>query len=90
MYKFSVTVHVIVKSATTGYAVANASVIFVLGIFVLIFKVNLYDFLSGLDETSYTNGEGIASFSVRLVNPEGKKVKKKTFSLLCVAVLLLV
>jgi len=46
-----VTVHVIVKSATTGYAVANAS-------------VNLYDFLSGLDETSYTNGEGIASFSV--------------------------
>merc|ERR1712240_145308 len=46
-----VAVHVIVKSATTGYAVANAS-------------VNLYDFLSGLDETSYTNGEGIASFSV--------------------------
>merc|ERR1711973_827218 len=46
-----VTVHVIVKSATAGYAVANAS-------------VNLYDFLSGLDETSYTNGEGIASFSV--------------------------
>merc|ERR1712240_875660 len=46
-----VTVHVIVKSATTGYAVGNAS-------------VNLYDFLSGLDETSYTNGEGIASFSV--------------------------
>merc|ERR1711872_383015 len=46
-----VTVHVIVKSATTGYAVGNAS-------------VNLFNFLSGLDETSYTNGEGIASFLV--------------------------
>merc|ERR1711973_902684 len=46
-----VTVHVIVQSATTGHAVANAS-------------VNLYDFLSGLDETSYTNGAGVASFSV--------------------------
>merc|ERR1711973_981207 len=46
-----VAVQVVVQSATTGHAVANAS-------------VNLYDFLSGLDETSYTNGEGIASFSV--------------------------
>merc|ERR1711872_1091122 len=46
-----VTVHVIVQSATTGHAVANAS-------------VNLFNFLSGLDETSYTNGEGIASFLV--------------------------
>merc|ERR1712013_31187 len=49
-----VTVHVIVKSATTGYAVANAS-------------VNLYESPTGLDYlyyTSYTNGEGIASFSV--------------------------
>merc|ERR1711973_369497 len=46
-----VAVHVIVKSATTGFAVANAS-------------VNLFDFLSGLSDTSYTNGEGVASFSV--------------------------
>merc|ERR1711973_30936 len=46
-----VTVHVVVQSATTGHAVANAS-------------VNLFNFLSGLDETSYTNGEGIASFLV--------------------------
>ena len=73
------TVHVVVQSATTGHAVANASVIFFLGIFVLIFKVNLFNFLSGLDETSYTNGEGIASFLVRLVNPEGKKYKENYF-----------
>merc|ERR1712107_175247 len=49
-----VTVHVIVKSATTGYAVANAS-------------VNLYEPPTGLDYlyyTSYTNEEGVASFSV--------------------------
>merc|ERR1711973_901414 len=46
-----VAVHVIVKSATTGFAVANAS-------------VNLFDFLSGLSDTSYTNGEGVASFSI--------------------------
>merc|ERR1711872_602407 len=46
-----VTVHIIVKSATTGHAVANAS-------------VNLFNFLSGLSDTSYTNGEGVASFSV--------------------------
>merc|ERR1711973_902773 len=49
-----VTVHVIVKSATTGYAVANAS-------------VNLYEYPTGLDYlyyTSYTNEEGVASFSV--------------------------
>jgi len=46
-----VAVHVIVKSATTGFAVANAS-------------VNLFDFLSGLSDTSYTNAEGVASFSV--------------------------
>merc|ERR1711973_404566 len=46
-----VTVHVVVQSATTGHAVANAS-------------VNLFNFLSGLDETSYTNGEGVASFSL--------------------------
>merc|ERR1711973_1020941 len=46
-----VTVHVIVQSATTGHAVANAS-------------VNLFDFLSGLSDTSYTNGEGVASFLV--------------------------
>merc|ERR1711872_289919 len=46
-----VTVHVVVQSATTGHAVANAS-------------VNLFNFLSGLSDTSYTNGEGVASFSV--------------------------
>merc|ERR1712055_436305 len=46
-----VTVQVVVQSATTGHAVANAS-------------VNLFNFLSGLSDTSYTNGEGIASFSV--------------------------
>merc|ERR1711872_339732 len=46
-----VTVHVVVQSATTGHPVSNAS-------------VNLFNFLSGLDETSYTNGEGVASFSV--------------------------
>merc|ERR1712055_644295 len=46
-----VSVHVIVKSATTGFAVADAS-------------VNLFDFLSGLSDTSYTNAEGVASFSV--------------------------
>merc|ERR1711962_772519 len=46
-----VTVHVVVQSATTGHAVANAS-------------VNLYESGTGLDEMSYTNGEGIASFSV--------------------------
>merc|ERR1712156_1386648 len=41
-----VTVHVVVQSATTGHAVANAS-------------VNLYESGTGLDEMSYTNGEGI-------------------------------
>merc|ERR1711973_1035506 len=46
-----VTVQVVVQSATTGHAVANAS-------------VNLFNFLSGLSDTSYTNGEGVASFSV--------------------------
>jgi len=46
-----VTLQVVVQSATTGHAVANAS-------------VNLFNFLSGLSDTSYTNGEGIASFSV--------------------------
>ena len=72
-FKFSVLVHVIVKSATTGYAVANASVLFFLCIFVVIYKVNLYESGTGLDDVSYTNSEGVASFSVRLVNPEGKK-----------------
>ena len=47
--------------------------------FVLIFKVNLFNFLSGLSDTSYTNAEGVASFSVRLVNPGGKNLKKKIF-----------
>merc|ERR1712177_169883 len=47
----TVLVHVIVKSATTSYAVANAS-------------VNLYESGTGLDEVSYTNREGVASFSV--------------------------
>merc|ERR1712156_590247 len=46
-----VAVHVVVQSATTGHAVANAS-------------VNLYESGTGLDEMSYTNGEGVASFSV--------------------------
>merc|ERR1712180_320408 len=46
-----VTVHVVVQSATTGHAVANAS-------------VNLYESGTGLDEMSYTNGEGVASFSI--------------------------
>merc|ERR1712055_298979 len=46
-----VTVQVVVQSATTGHAVANAS-------------VNLFNFISGLSDTSYTNEEGIASFSV--------------------------
>merc|ERR1711872_819482 len=46
-----VTVHVVVQSATTGHPVSNAS-------------VNLFNFLSGLSDTSYTNGEGVASFSV--------------------------
>merc|ERR1712055_436675 len=46
-----VTVQVVVQSATTVRAVANAS-------------VNLFNFLSGLSDTSYTNGEGVASFSV--------------------------
>merc|ERR1711872_886740 len=46
-----VAVQVVVQSATTGHAVANAS-------------VNLFNFLSGLSDTSYTNGEGVASFSV--------------------------
>merc|ERR1711872_926711 len=46
-----VAVQVVVQSATTGHAVANAS-------------VNLFNFLSGLSDTSYTNGEGVASFLV--------------------------
>merc|ERR1712240_640682 len=46
-----VTVHVVVQSATTGHPVSNAS-------------VNLFNFLSGLSDTSYTNGEGVASFSI--------------------------
>merc|ERR1712156_361604 len=46
-----VAVHVVVQSATTGHAVANAS-------------VNLYESGTGLDDMSYTNGEGVASFSI--------------------------
>merc|ERR1711973_586212 len=46
-----VAVQVVVQSATTGHAVANAS-------------VNLFNFLSGLSDTSYTNGAGVASFLV--------------------------
>merc|ERR1711973_488818 len=46
-----VAVQLVVQSATTGHAVANAS-------------VNLFNFLSGLSDTSYTNGAGVASFLV--------------------------
>merc|ERR1712180_242338 len=50
----NVAVHVIVKSATTGYPVANASVNF---------RTTTAD-MDYMDDTSYTNGEGVASFSV--------------------------
>merc|ERR1712156_1176896 len=49
-----VAVHVIVKSATTGFAVADASVNF---------RKTTVD-MDYMDDTSYTNGEGVASFSV--------------------------
>merc|ERR1711962_1279300 len=49
-----VAVHVIVKSATTGFAVADASVNF---------RTTTAD-MDYLSDTSYTNGEGVASFSV--------------------------
>merc|ERR1712212_1341454 len=49
-----VAVHVIVKSATTGFAVADASVNF---------RTTTAD-MDYMDDTSYTNGEGVASFSV--------------------------
>merc|ERR1711962_427805 len=50
----NINVAVIVKSATTGYPVANASVNF---------RTTTAD-MDYMDDTSYTNGEGVASFSV--------------------------
>merc|ERR1712180_348842 len=57
-----VAVHVIVKSATTGFAVADASVNF---------RTTTAD-MDYMDDTSYTNGEGVASFSVNDYDDEGE------------------